>query len=807
MVKKYDNIPIGRDFMKAFVKELHTINKEYPFEEKVIIVDQYSIGEQIIETYIKKGFQAINLKYKTVFDLALEVIEVQTNEAFNIIDETIGSQLTYLVLTYLKEEGLLMYFHRMEITASFSRSIYKMIHSLRMAGHTSQTLRPNLFLTEKKGQDIIGIFSRFEELLQVNNMIDSADVFRRAIQSAQKDDKVFYILQSNLSLSHLEEMFLQKIVSETAPKLPLQKVFGINLSEQSSLQSIIWGEPTSLSYLYDLDRAIEPGNLSLLTAKTEEIEIKNILQKIKTNDTPLDEQIVYYTNGDKYITLFYHLSQKGDIPITFGEGIPILLSRPGRLAVGMIKWMKSNYSVSVFLDLLHEGLLDLGEEAPSHTSLTRLLRDASIGWSKERYISQLNGMIQSLSERKKTVEDEELISYYDRKIQHLSWLLKWFKMLWKRLPNNEEQMNYRETLVGMTYMIKHYSKSISSLDEVAKESLLNEMEKVMPFANDHYERYHIFEKLEDLLLSIRVLQSGPKPGSLHVASYQSGLYHSRNHIYIVGLDNRKFPGGSNEDPLLLDRERKNLGNGLPFMQESGKNKLYQMLQLLAQSEGHVTVSYCHFDVNENRDVSPSHLFLQCYRMKTGNKNAEFDDVRRLPSGLVANDVFDERDYWGAKLVEENPLKIGNDLFHHFSNLSHGMTSERKRNDLHFTEYDGLVDVDQEMFDPRKNEDRMMTAGKLEMLAACPYSYFLSEILGVKPIETMEYDPYRWLDPATRGSVLHEIFELYDKNLLKETEPQSLTEQEELINQIAVEVVNRQKEILPPPNERDLSNGG
>ena len=81
------------------------------------------------------------------------------------------------------------------------------------------------------------------------------------------------------------------------------------------------------------------------------------------------------------------------------------------------------------------------------------------------------------------------------------------------MPANEEKMNYKEALIGMAYIMKHYCRTASAVDEVAKEALLTEIEKVIPYADDLYTRYQVFEQLEDLLLSLRIFQSNPKPGS------------------------------------------------------------------------------------------------------------------------------------------------------------------------------------------------------------------------------------------------------------------------------------------------------
>lgn len=764
-----------------------------------MIVDEYSIGEQILESYTKQDLQAINLNYKTVFDLALEQEELHSKRPTKVVEPIVGAQFIYRVLTKLKEDGALRYFQHMEINSSFSRSIYQTIHTLRMAGYSSGTLSPTLFLTEEKGLDMLQILNTYEKLLHKHQHIDQAELFRRASHYGVKTSNSLYLLQSDLSLTYLEEQFLRKLLPEGSRKLPLQPVFGIQIPERTSLRSISWGEPTPLSYVYDQEHVKASRELSFFTAKTEEIELKHILGLIRRSETKLDENVIFYTSGDPYQTHLYHLAQKNDIPITFGEGIPISVTRPGQFVKGFLQWVKANYSVSTFIDLLHGGVLKLGEGAPSKTKITRMLRDAQIGWSKERYVSQLNKKIEALLVRKEKQDDEEKRTYYDELIQHHKWGVDWFKIRMNKLPALEEKMNDKATLKAIHYMLVNHCKTTSALDELAKASMLEEIGKLLPYADESYGQHQLFEKLEDLLLSLRVLRSNPKPGHLHVTSYHKGLYHSRENVYIVGLDNRKFPGSSNEDPLLLDEERKRLGHHLPFMQNSGQENLYTMLQLFAQSIGSVTVSYCHFDVNENRVVSPAFVFLQCYRLATGKKDAEFQDLKQLPSTLAPEELVDERDYWSSKLVDSKSANIDWKLVSHFDNLSFGNHADQARYvAAEFTEYDGLVDIDQEIFDPRKNKEKTLTAGKLESLAACPYSYFIQEILGVRPKEDMVYDPYSWLDPATRGSLLHRIFEIYYREQ-KETEIKE--DGEVFILQVAKDLIDQQKEVFPPTNER------
>ena len=379
--------------MHSLINELNQICTKFLLKEKIVIVDSHAVGEQINEAFVKQGYQAINLKYLTVNDLAQTFVELYSEEPLNTLEHTVGVQFTYKILTNLKDQNRLSYFAGMEITPAFSHAIFSTIQTLRLAGYTKDTLNKEAFINPHKAEDIYEIFSGYEHTLSTQQFTDKAGLLNKAIQVSQKDEKAVYILQSNLSLSFLEEQLLQNIIPEPVYKLPLAPVMGVTIPERSSLSSIKWGEPTPLSYLYQQEEACGRPNLELFTAKTEEMEVKQILETIKTTKAPLDESVVYYTNADAYITQFYHLSQKMNLPITFDEGLPVSFSKPGRLVSGLIAWIQSNYSVTAFLDLWNEGVLELGKKLPfiessfvgldqvvvSKSKISRVLRDLQIG--------------------------------------------------------------------------------------------------------------------------------------------------------------------------------------------------------------------------------------------------------------------------------------------------------------------------------------------------------------------------------------------------------------------------------------------
>lgn len=784
--------------MKSVVKSLYQGCTNYPLNEKIIVVNTYQIGEQMIEAYISEGFPAVNLKIRTVYDLARETVELNSPAEWNLLEDIVAEQVMYSLLKELKDEDRLNYFSKIEITPSFTKSIYSTIMTLRFSGFSNEIFPFDSFISIDKAKDLHAILVKYESYLNRTGQKDKVNIFQIALNDVKRRDDLVFFLQSNLSLTLLEEEFLRRILSEETYKLSVDHVRGINLLEKSSLQSISWGESTSLSFLYDLGNAKDEPNLNCFTAKTEELELKEVLRRIKASSARLDQAVIYYTNRDAYITLLYHLSQRQQIPITFGEGLPIQVSRPGRLMSGLVSWIRTNYSVQPLVEIIQEGLLNFEENAPNKTRIIRYLRDLNIGWGKDRYLLNLEEAINRLKEQ--LGPDEEQNQYLIIKRNELNWLLKWFQTIFKQLPHFDERINYEKCLRGLAFMLKSYCTTKGQLhDDAGKTALLEVFEQVGPYTNENLSIYEVFERVNDILQSVRILKSKPKPSHLHASLYQNGVYGNRENIYIVGLNNRHFPGGAKEDPLLLDEERIRIGRNIPILSNSGQDNLYVMLQLLAHAEGQVTVSYCHFDVNDNRSVSPAYLFLQCYRYSTGNLEADFKELKTLSASLITKEIIEEKDYWYQKLVIDDPKDIDSSILEHYENLLNGLEAEKSRLLPQFTEYDGLIHIDENMYDPRLNDKKQVSAAKLELLAKCSYAYFLQDILGIRPREEFSFEPYKWLDPATRGSLLHSIFEGFYKAIPGETP--SVQKHEQLLQELANILIQRQRELIPPPNER------
>lgn len=778
------------DFM---MDELRKICHIEPLGEKILIVDSHYIGNQIIEAYTAKERLVVNLHYKTVNDLAIELLSSKASFQEEIAEKTVTEYLIYRILSRLKEDSQLHYFNDIEMTAAFCKSMHDTVMQLRLAGYDAATLHTSAFLAEAKGNDFRTILAHYEQALYERKLLDQASIFQQALQLVSKNNKSLYILQSNLQLTYLEHTFLEKLLPEKKYKLSLAKVYGINLPENSSIESIKWGLPTPLSFIYCPDKQPEPlEKVKVHIAKTEELEIKAVFQHLKNNKTSLDNSIIYYSNTEPYTSVIYQICQKLNIPITFADGVPVVYSRPGKLVVGLLDWVQSNYHVEAFISLIFEGLLSV----PSKLRTVKILRDLQIGWGKERYIPIIEGALEQLKEE----EENDALS---AKSNDLHYLEVWFREVLNALPGSNEEISYKNLLMGIRSILSNQSAIMTDLDVIAKKEMEQKVDALIPYLEDEkISLYDAVERTSDLLITSRINASGPKPGYLHAASYEDGIYNQRKYVFFVGLDNQRFPGKSMEDPLLLDSERASLQREFQLLREQSEKRLYNILQAIAHCSGQVTASYCNFDVTNNRALNPSYLFLQLYRAANGNNLVNFKDIKALHTPLYSENALEDFDVWARKFADENIYSAQNGLLDKYPNLINGLHAEQMRDSEQFTAYDGKVAMNQS---DSLYKEQTFSASKLEMLAACPYSYFLSEVLKLKPIETVEFDANKWLDAKTRGSLLHKIFELFLKKLKENREKPIYLKHQKLLLKIAQSAIDEERQRTAPPNERVYQN--
>jgi ATP-dependent helicase/nuclease subunit B len=817
--------------MHSLLAPLKRICRENLTGKKNLIMPSYLDGNTLKKSLSREGFFALNLNVTTLFDLARDYCDdyISKNK-LKILDNSLGQIFILQILKKLSRKKLLNYFQPPTFSPGISRSIYLAVKELRIADFSSRNFPHSAIVNSKKSEDLLKIMQEYEKILKEQNYVDEADIYLQAIKYKKKNQqkKEIFIVPSNIELNYLEEVFFRKIILPESKViyLPtprnLRKPTSFYFSESYKEEENYHKKPFAFDYLYNIDKIPSnlPGklNIELIQSHGEFNEVKTIIRKIKSQNIPLDEVSIFYTVQEPYSQYLYQLSRQYFLNITFGSGISIKNTSPAKLFFALIDWIGDNYSIAKLYFLLTGGNFEfknqqLNPDIPTPQRVASLLRNSPIERKRDRYIKGLDLSAKQL-EREIEQVSEDRQERYRKKLKDLLWTKEFITQIFHELPqgNFDYTISPKQIARGLINIVTNYSKidEENNLDEEAikkiKERLTILIENDYPLPNMPLNEALIL--ITDLIKNERVNCSEPRGGCLHTASYKKGIWLNRPYNFIVGMDSAKFPDSAHDGSILLDAEKKNTDRINPN-KEKGKESRYKMLQLLTSLKGKIILSYSRFDTQGNRELAPSSLILQLYRLKTGDKQKNYSDFYNSFKDIFGfvpckpREILDSAD-WFLYSARHNFLDIAPLFEHLYPALSEGFYAAGQREKEELNRFNGKVKVDPKQVDPRLNRGLVVSSSRLELIAFCPYLYFLKYILKIKPPQEMIEDPGVWLDPSEKGILFHQIFEEFYKKL-KEISPTgifispSYTKHWHILEDIALSQLEQKRKRLAPPN--------
>jgi ATP-dependent helicase/DNAse subunit B len=808
--------------LQKSITEICCIHK---LKEKILIVPSFSQGHQITESLVKNGISYINLRIKTLTSLAHEIIDLDlAKTSIKYLSETSTRIIIEDLFSEIREKED-SYFHQIEPKEGIADALEEAIRELRMSGINADSLTPKHFVNEKKGTEIIELFKNYELYLQENHYADKPEILRRAIEKLKdnKDtpDNRLYLFLSDVPYSPLEKLFIESLPGEKIV-LPHNGVHGIAYP-QRLLQPTINKESTEITsnreklpYLFEPEKAPEvfkDSTIEIFHAVGRRNEIREVVRRIISSGKKNDEVEVIHTSYDDYVPMIYDLSCKFSIPMTFEEGLPITFTRPGRAALGFLSWISSNYQAIKLRQLIASGNVDLktkGEdELISPAVMARILRESPIGWGKNRYVDILNRMVEHYKSNALILNENNYNNkeFYQQKEANTRFLLTVLRPILDSIPTGDEnkKIALKDLCICVRDFIAQYARVSNELDGEAKAVITERLNEIQTMTTKTMSFPDALNQIELTLRDIKVGQSYPAPGCLHISSYLNGGRSGRRHAYIIGCDAQTFPGTVIQNPVLLDEEIEKISNNLLTSSEFLKEKLYRAASLLSSLRGNITLSFSSFDVIENRESFPSSILLQVYRLLSGNPHASYTDFMKdigLPSGYIPPGVhLDMSDYWITSFIGEHGLRRPDtSVFQCYPGLAQGKKAEDTRETDTVTEFDGKLLSPGKELDPRENAGLVMSASMLERLAKCPYAYFLYHVLRVRPLEEITLTEDTWLDEMQRGSLLHKLFERFMKEITAKKENPSVAKHTTLIKSLLEGNIQEFREKIPPPSE-------
>lgn len=796
--------------MNARLSVLADVCRGRLFQEKILVVPSLVAGYQLLESLSTAGQPWLNVRPVTPYDLARDVAAAELfRQEVSILSpgETLG--LVEEALLQAMAGGELVYFAALQEQGELARILQGTVQELRLAGISALGIDPRAFVSGQKGKEIKRLLCLYEGNLRRRGLADQAVVFRTALQVAGRGQSPFnrslFLIPAEMEFAPLAYSFLTKLSEGRRFVLSGEPVLGLACPAGCRFQAESAAAPVSpFSLLYAPAETAEAAETEIFRAYGPANEVREVFRRLKKENISLDRVVLVYTAAETYLPLIYTLVAHLGCAATFAEGLPLTYTQPGRLALQLLRWLEEDYATAVLYRTITGGDFCL----PSPDLSARLLREAQIGWGRERYLPMLDAFALRLAAAaeaaEKAGEERRAAGLRERHVQVLALRSK-LAMLLDALPpvGEDGRVSFPAFAKGLSVALSVFARQTSEVDRQALEAIKGELTEAAKAYPGTLLQREAEARLRRHLGGVTVGASGAQPGSLHVTHYRQAGFDDRPYTFVVGLSACLFPGGGLQDPVLLDDERRSLCGHLPMRRDAAADNTYAMASLLASHRGRLTLSFSCQDVTAVRPRYPAGLLLQAFRLKTADPVADYSRmldelplVTYLPDELGESVSVDE--WWLSGVLGKTFSGDLESVAACYPRLAQGLASAAARSMPHLTAYDGLVTAAHTALEQRQDRIPVFSATQLEKLAHCPFAYFLSYVLGVRPPAELSYDPATWLDSLSRGALLHQIYCRYLRaccSLGVKPPPDK-----GLLFELAGEMMERKKDEIPPPSE-------
>ncbi len=712
-------------------------------------------------------------------------------------------------------EGQLPYLSRARGGAGLAATVLACLAELRQEGLPEERLRPGVLEDPVKSADLQLLAGEYDRLLTAEGLADYARVLRLAAERIKADPDA------------LGRDTLVLIPEDAAP----------NGLERRLLEALPGGRLRRLT----VDPDGIPDQLRFAHAVGEGNELRFVLRRCLESGVALDEVELLYTDSDYAQALsetFAALDRPGckatdDAPVTFAEGLPCALSRPGRGLAAWLRWLSDGYPQAALVSMVREGLLETGEtdgERIGFSRLAALLRSIPIGQERERYLPRIDERIGAVRARLESVDtldagdedgqpDDEPAARRERLARSLAELGQLRALAAQLIELSPPAGAGGAVLIEAARgFLATCARSAGRFDSFAAEKLREELDGMAHWFGraGGMTAADVHDWLAALPAETRIGGSGPRPGCLHADHVRSGGHSGRSQTYIVGLDDGRFPGVGLQDPLLLDSERARLDPDLPTAGRRLEETVRGFRRLLGRLRGAATLCWPSRDVVEDSDRFPSQVVLEAYRLARGEPDADQAALVRAAGTPVSfapdapERALDMGEWWlwrcTGDAAVDNAAEI---LAQRAPHLVRGLDAAAQRASAAFTSWDGRVPRAGLDLDPAAPSGKVLSSNGLETTGACPRRFFYHYALAIAAPEELLVDPERWLDPLQTGSLLHELFEEYVREIISTGWPADFSRGRALILGLLEKKLARRLATNPAPSpaafasERDL----
>ncbi len=821
----------------TLLHSLGRVAKAHPLSRKVLISTTFGEGSELLRALALHEHGWAGFEVTTPGRLAAQIAGPDLAAVgLTILDEFGQRALVDQAMDGVFATGEWPDLIILEHGVGFREAILGVVSALRLSGVGPESLASGPARRAFLGE----LLTSYQRTLAERHLADPAEVLRRAAEVLTQDgssgpDDTIFLLLPGLGTRGGGGRFIDALQQRGATVLATDPVVGL-----PPPTAMVWKAVPArgrLSFVHAVDRAPagdDVPDVEMFAAASVRDELREVLRRMMVSGLRWDDVEIVTVDPGTYGAVLDALSHQLGVPCSFGVGLAIRRTRPGRAMEAYLRWIESGFPAEVLRGLLEAGdLVAPAEyEGVSSAALARLLRRLRVGWGRSRYLPAVRAALElaveeAAGQKVKPFRDEspeEAQARGEHRVRELKALESLLGILEDATPWTPRPLVLERGSVSAAELARGVQAFLQLVPEgeganaVGREDLLGRLSRIA----ETLTRKTSFDAAMAALrshLDIRVRAAwdeGSPPwkstgGHVHLTDLSHGGYTGRRATFIVGLDAGRFPGAGAQDPVLLDLDRKELAAGLPTSAERLAERRFQLAALLARTRGRVTASYTAWDSAEARVVQPASVLLDIFRLWKGRPEATFDDFHKALGEPVCaiprSGPLDGTDVWLDTLGRDGVfLHAGGALAKAFPELGRGMEARSRHVKDQASAHHGLVAPRAELMDPRAYPLIVASATRLEALGACPLRYLLRYGIGLRPPDDPALDPERWLDHLQRGALLHRVFE----RTLTRAREESLEPGEPAFHDMAIEVLEQEarrlRSAVPVPNEAIYAQG-
>ncbi len=777
----------------TLIDSLKRLALEHPLDEKVLLAPSLLVGHQIVERLARSGGLVLNLRVETLRTLAHAVAgPAIAREGARLLSR--AQALALIEEACAKNLDAGCYFGALADRPGFHRAIQHAFDELRAAGLAPGSLPAGAFADPRKPRELRAILESYESALRAGNWVDRAEVLRRATElAAPSANGPLFLLPEALDLSPMERRFLERLSGNRLLPVPADA-------------PETW--------------AGRAGNARVFRAAGEENEIRAVFRWILASGIPFDQAEVLHTDAATYPALAFELAAEHGVPCTFAGGIAAAFTRPARAALAYLRWIGNGFQAEILREALASGVLTLpkGVSRVGPLAAAREMRRAGIGWGRERHLAALERRAAEISFRKARPEEDEdseaRKAWRERRLAALAGARTFLSRALSLAPV-ENQIDLGSLSRGARDFVREFARVTGDLDAASSAALEKLFREFESLSGASVALPRAVARLEDAVLALHLSSDRPRPGRLHFAEFRSGGFSGRPHTFLLGLDEKRHPGGGREDPVLSDEERRQINDlssaGLPLAPDRSRETAQALRATVARLRGAVTFGYAGWglrDLANPGEVFPSPFLLDAFRLRAGESNA---DYRRLSEVLgegesfvpAAPEALDETEWWLARIGDRRGAAVETEIASLYPWLDDGLAAKTARRSSDLTPWDGVFGSPTPELDPRTN-GQPMSASRIQALADCPFGYFLRHVLKLEPPDEPEEKNSEWLDSRTSGSLIHGIFREFLEELTARGRRPAYPDDLEALEALADRELVKMRKSVPPRSELAFS---